>query len=1027
MAEAPFGILEQLVTDSLRHLLDSGSTEHSSVDESEVHRQIARHIASSVERAVHSLPADRRLTDGVEVANALIDELVRSSPKSGLTSADRLVDPATLITAITDGQSAPVRPLTPLSETVLFTNAPDEPQMAKEIGRELLSASSADALVAFIKWTGIRLIEDELTEFLGSGRRLRLITTTYTGVTERTALDRLARMGAQIKVSYDNRSTRLHAKAWLFRRDTGFDTAWIGSSNLSRAAMVDGLEWNIRASSVTTPEVIQKFAGTFDSYWEDPDFEAYDPERDAERFDTEVGRATDDQPLDFSFIDVRPYPFQQEMLDQLELERSRHGRYRNLVVAATGTGKTMVAALDYRRLREQLDSSKLLFVAHREEILNQSISAFRAVLRDGTFGETWVRGQRPKQGEHVFASIQSLTAYDATQLDPGQFDVVIVDEFHHAAASTYRALLNHVEPQILLGLTATPERADGQSVLEWFDNRIAVELRLWDALDQDLLVPFHYFGIHDDVDLSGLAWSRGGYQLSDLGNLYTGNDSRVRMVLQAVKDKIGDPLSMKALGFCVSIAHAEYMAMKFTEAGIPSLAVSATTSAEERAAALRKLRDGDVNVVFAVDLFNEGVDVPAVDTVLFLRPTESATIFLQQLGRGLRRSHGKSVLTVLDFVGQQHRKFRFDLKYKALTGQSRVELIRQAEEGFPFLPSGCHMDLDRVAREVVLDNLRSALPTRWPDRVAELRSLGDVGLVEYIDATGLTLEDIYSGGRSWTQHRREVGFETTEPTAWDEKLGKAFGRMLHIDDELRIGFYRTILDAAAPPTEESFDLVQRRLLFMLHLSLWGVTEKFASIREGFDRLWASGPLRHELSELLGLLDERVSHVQYPFELDLEAPLMVHAMYSRDEVLAAMGVGSPDKPPQLREGVKWVPEANTDMFLFQLNKSERDFSPTTRYNDYAISPELFHWESQSTTSVASPTGQRYLNHREMGTNVLLFSRVKRRSALGGAAPYLFLGPADYVTHQGDRPIAITWKLWTPLPADFYIRAKLAAGT
>ena len=791
--DLPAGISDALIVEAVAaRLAGLADVESTVLDPADVHRRIARHVADAVQRAVRSLPEADRMEAGVELANLLVDQIAHRSPRSGIGSGDRIVAPARILESL--GVGLP-RPLTPLSETVLFTNAPDEPQVGAEIGRELLSADRVDALVAFVKWSGIRLIEEQLREYLESGRKLRLITTTYTGATERTALDRLARMGVGIKISYDNRSTRLHAKAWLFHRNTGFDTAWIGSSNLSKSALVDGLEWNIRASRVATPDIIEKFAGTFDAYWSDPHFEDYDPDRDADRFDDAIGSANRAQPLDFSFVDVRPYPFQQEMLDRLQVERERHGRHRNLVVAATGTGKTIVAALDYRRLREQLDSSRLLFVAHREEILNQSVSAFRAAMRDGSFGELYVRGQRPDRWDHVFASIQSLTAYDPTELDPRHFDVVIVDEFHHAAANTYRALLNHVEPQILLGLTATPERADGQSVLEWFDDRIAVELRLWDALDQDLLVPFHYFGIHDDVDLSALTWSRGGYQTSDLDNLYTGHDARVAKVLEAVNDKIGNPRAMKALGFCVSIAHAEYMAQRFTEAGIPSEAVSADTSPEARAGALRHLRDGSINVVFAVDLFNEGVDVPQVDTVLFLRPTESATIFLQQLGRGLRRADGKSVLTVLDFVGQQHRKFRFDLKYRALTGNNRQELLHQVEEGFPFLPSGCHLDLDRVAREVVLENVKNALPSTWRQRVAELQSLGDVNLAEYLDASGLDLADVYRGGRSWTDHRRAARFERSEPTEWSENLGRAFGRMLHIDDVARLEFYREVLTA----------------------------------------------------------------------------------------------------------------------------------------------------------------------------------------------------------------------------------------
>jgi len=991
------------------------------------HRAVSRYVAKAAERALLALPTEGRAASAADLANLLIEVISKQVPRSGLGAGDQIRIPPEMLRAVHAPPPVgrpPVVPLTPLSETVLFTNAPGEPGVGSEIARELDSADRVDALVAFVKWSGIRLIEDQLQAYLNSGRQLRIITTTYTGATERTALDRLVRMGATVKVSYDNQSTRLHAKAWLFHRNNGFDTAWVGSSNLSRAALVDGLEWNVRASRVTTPDLIDKFAATFDAYWADEHFETYRPDQDTDRFDQAVGAARNEVPIDFSFLDVRPYPFQQQMLDQLQVERERHGRWRNLVVAATGTGKTVVAALDYARLKESLPRARLLFVAHRREILDQSRRMFRLVLRDASFGETYVDGTRPERRDHLFASIQSLSALDPTTIPADHFDVVIVDEFHHAAANTYRALLEHVRPTVLLGLTATPERADGQDVSIWFEGRYAVELRLWSAVDLSLLVPFHYFGIADDVDLSGLRWARGGYQLADLDGLYTGNDARVARVLEAIRDKIGDPRDMRAIGFCVSVAHAEYMARRFNEAGIPSIAVSASTPTEPRQQALRDLRDKEINVLFAVDLFNEGVDVPQVDTVLFLRPTESATVFLQQLGRGLRHSPGKAVLTALDFVGNQNRRFRFDLKYRALTGGSRQQVVHQIETGFPFLPSGCHVELDRVAQKLVLDHIKSSLPNRWPERVSELKAMGDVDLAFYLESTGLEVDDVYQGGRSWTEHRRAAGWVEDAPGSDEVKLGRALGRMIHLGDSIRLNYYRKLLrrEHISQPAAGS---VEWKLQFMLHTSLWGIDSP-GSLEEGWGRLRAEPHMHNELLELLELLEARADRLEVKPRVPEGSPLRVHARYTRDEALAAMGIGTPEKPPSLREGVKWDEGSKCDIFLFTLDKSDEDFAPSVRYNDYAISPDLFHWESQSTTSEASATGQRYIHHRERGTHILLFARETKKTIGGRSLPYMFLGPASYVDHRGERPIAITWKLDHPLPADFYTHAKIAAG-
>jgi len=277
-----------------------------------------------------------------------------------------------------------------------------------------------------------------------------------------------------------------------------------------------------------------------------------------------------------SGLQVRPYPHQEQMLEALEVERTVHGRHRNLLVAATGTGKTVVAALDYQRLCEAAgERLSLIFLANRKEILTQSLRTYREVLADGAFGELYVDGLRPTEWRHVFASVQALSGELLASLKPEQFTVVVVDEFHHAEASTYRRSLDHLKPAELLGLTATPERSNGVDVRELFDGRTAHELRLWDALEEDLLCPFHYYGVADGTALSTVEWKRGAYDLAGLSNVYTGNDSRAAKVLTALRDTVADPTRMRALGFCVSVAHAEYMARIFTEAGLPARAVSA--------------------------------------------------------------------------------------------------------------------------------------------------------------------------------------------------------------------------------------------------------------------------------------------------------------------------------------------------------------------------------------------------------------------------------------------------------------------
>ncbi len=924
----------------------------------------------------------------------------------------------------------------------MLTNAPGEPSLGSELKSEIDTADEVDLLCAFVKWYGLRILESELGRLRRRGAPLRVITTTYMGASERAAIDRLVRdFGAHVKIQYDSHRTRLHAKAWLFRRASGFDTAYVGSSNLSKAALLDGVEWNVRLSKVATGLLLNQFEIAFGTYWNDETFETYNPDEieQRDRLDDALAEASgtrshDRVTISLSGLEVRPFPYQARMLEEIAAERAVHRRHCNLVVAATGTGKTVVAALDFKSLCEQSSSGcpTLLFVAHRKEILLQSLRTYREVLADASFGELYVDGHRPERGDHVFASVQSLASYGVNKIQPERYDVVVIDEFHHAAAATYRALLDRLQPQELLGLTATPERADGTDIRAFFDGRTATELRLWDALGKDLLCPFHYFGIADGTDLAQVRWTRGRYDESALEGLYTGNAARANIVLKQLHDKVVDVGAMRALGFCVSVAHAHYMADVFNEAGINARAVVGTTPGPDRARAIDDLRERRVNVLFTADLFNEGVDVPEVDTVLFLRPTESATVFLQQLGRGLRRSQTKAVLTALDFVGHHRREFRFDARYRALTGATRKGLERDIKRGFPFLPSGCQIVLDRQTQENVLANIRAQVSERWPQIVAELRSYGDMTLPSFLEESGMELSDVVRSDRTWTRLRRDAELPTRSGSTREPELLKRIRALAHVDDLDRQTTYLKLLKDDAPAYASLTDQDQR-FARMLFFSLWPGGGGFTSYDEGLAALREEHAVRDELDAVIELVFEQTRHVATPMSGELAAlPLRVHARYQREEILAAIdyaklaGAGEPQRlPNSMREGVVFSEPWQSDAFLVTLQKSEADYSPTTMYRDYAISPTLFHWESQSGTAVASATGQRYLTHARSGTHIMLFARQHKSDAIG-TLPYLFLGPASYVSHTGDRPIAITWRLDHAMPIDAFLLASAVAS-
>lgn len=732
----PHGVYESVLTPpfSRRITATNGEAHYSTPDDSDLPLILSRHIQQIVQDHL----AGKTAAEQLEITHSIL----RSFGDAHQVSTSQLLH---AITA--HGTRLPNRPSHSLTAGALLTNARDEPNLGNELSLEMETADSVDLLCAFVKFSGVRVIENQLAALRRRNVPLRVLTTTYMGATDRRALDILVReFGAEVRIKYEISSTRLHAKAWLFNRLTGFNTAYIGSSNLSKPALVDGLEWNVRLAEAASSKEIAKFAKVFDSYWSSQEFAKYDPDRDADRLDAALRSAggfsrrehsaypaaapesdftpndelqdheatertgyddpseppgpdestagqpeekagdVDEGPRlvplpDTSVVQFTPYPHQRRMLEALEVERKVFNRHRNLIIAATGTGKTVVAALDYHRLCEASGHQPtLLFVAHRKEILTQALATYRSVVDDPSFGELFVGGEKPVRGTHVFASIQSLSRGGDSYL-PQSWDVIVVDEFHHAEAATYQRFMQSYDATELLGLTATPERADGVDVSKFFGGRTAVELRLWDALNQDLLCPFHYYGISDETDLTDVKWTSSGYDATQLSNLYTGNDARAVLIYRELGEKVLAPRSMRALGFCATIEHSEYMARWFNDHDIPAMSISANTPRDERERGIADLKARRINCIFTVDVFNEGVDIPEVDVVLMLRPTNSSTVYIQQLGRGLRRSPAKAVLTVLDFVGHHRADFDVSGRYMLMTGQSRKELARDLEIG----------------------------------------------------------------------------------------------------------------------------------------------------------------------------------------------------------------------------------------------------------------------------------------------------------------------------------------------------------
>ena len=973
----PDGVYESIVTQALEQAIGEATRGGRSVQVEDLSAVegtslLVRHLATELARRLGPLREEEQL----DLCKRVLEAIGAKGPESSIAEGDA----RQALLAVYRDAPQPPRPQTPLSLSSLLTGAAGEPRLGSELEAEISTADRIDALVSFVTWEGWRRMSDAFQRFALNQRPLRLMTTTYTGATEAEAVEALAKLpGAQVRVSYDGRRTRLHAKAWLFHRHSGFSTAYVGSANLSRAALSGGLEWTVKVGQADLPHVLEKFSGTFETLWESGEFEPFNPASESDRgrlrgaLDRESGRRRDGAATAMLLVAVTPYPFQQAMLDLLEAERMLHGRSRNLVVAATGTGKTMLAAFDYRRLVP-------------------------------------ASGVRPR----LFTTVQSFRSRRLVEkLGQEHWSTVVVDECHRSAADTYSDLVERLQPAILLGLTATPERADGTSILPYFGGRPAAELRLWDALENQLLAPFEYYGLADGTDLTAVRWSRGAYDVGDLEKVYTGNDRRAALVIEQFQRWRGRVHESRALGFCVSVGHAEFMARKFVEAGIPALSIHGGTPDALRQDAPRRLERRSVNVVFTCDLYNEGVDLPFVDTLLLLRPTSSPTVFLQQLGRGLRLHPGKSSCLVLDFIGQAHEQFRFDRTLTALTGLQRGHLRSAVEQGFPSLPSGCHLKLDKVSRQTILESLKTALGGGTQRLARELRACADahggsVTLAQFLDDTGRRLEDVYATGY-FTALRRLACVPTLPPTPEEETLGSRLGLLTHLDDPARLIIYGRLARGQLG-SADALSTADRRRLLMLGYQLFREPGRLLTADAVAAMFEPHSALKAELAELLDLLLDRVplaAQCQLPSDWGLSA----HRTYSRREAQTAVGDWTEVAKPSSREGVRRV-GADIELLFVTLVKEEKHFSPSTRYRDFAISPLLFHWQSQSNTGPESMAGRRYVEQATNGNRFLLFVRKSKGDG------FHFLGPVQYVSHEGSRPMSITWRLQTAMPAALY---------
>ena len=957
-----------------------------------------------------------------------------------------------------------VRNVIPAKGNYLATTTPERASYISEPHRKALISGGEDALVqhllphidqshsldlvvSFILTSGIRLLQPRIQELLDRGGRVRIVTGDYLDVTEPTALRRLLDLKGNVqRLVFQSNKTSFHPKSWIFYFGNGGGIAVVGSSNLSEAALRSGIEWNLRlydrADVKSWNEVVSGFENLLErpelkeltNEWiDDYEFRRIPPTH-RERGFAEV---VPEPPLDLPI----PHGIQQRALSALK-ETRLHEFTAGLVVLATGLGKTWLSAFDSENFE------RVLFVAHREEILAQAQETFRRVRPHARFG-FYTGNEKDLHADVLFASIQTLgRSGHLRKFEPSAFDYIVVDEFHHAAAPTYRTLIDHFTPKFFLGLTATPERTDGGDLLALCQENLVFRCDLFEGISEDLLSPFKYFGIADDVDYEQIPWRSSFFDEKALTQALA-TQQRAQNAFEQYRARN----VKKTIGFCCSISHADFMATFFKERGLRAVAIHSGGSSAPRTTALEQLKSGDLDIVFSVDMLNEGVDIPSVDSVLMLRPTESTIIWLQQFGRGLRKAPGKEELIVIDYIGN-HRIFL--TKAKALLqlgeGDRALALALEAyQAGRLELPPGCAVTYDLKAIEILQKMLRpttsgdalevfyldfqqrhgtrpTALEARHANHQPGQTGHGSwLAFVEHMD--GLTAEE----KRTFAHHRSF--FNELEKT----RMTKSYKMLL----------LKAMLAENQLPGHIDIDRLARRFVMIAERNPQyrkDVTKPLSDI-EGVKRLLIENPI-DALTQHTNKSDSKffdfsgdtfsTSIAVAPADLASFKGLATEIIDWRLGDYLGRGSSAPEQtsgsasPGQLQLWTEYdrsqipaffgasfnrgswnagmVTAGNSLILLVTLQKG--NLAAGNEYADRFIDANSFEWQTQNQTTQTSKHG-KIISGAVPGSSVELFVRTEKLRA-GKAAPFIYCGPLTFTSWHGEKPISVVSSLSTSVP-------------
>ncbi|PRO66476.1 DUF3427 domain-containing protein [Alkalicoccus urumqiensis] len=928
-----------------------------------------------------------------------------------------------------------------MEERLLVNN--ESETLLKELTNSLETCDRFYFGVAFVNYSGVQLLLDAIHEAVKAGKQGQIMTSTYLNFTDPKALRRLQEIqDIHINVFVTDENRGFHTKTYIFEYDDSYKII-IGSSNLTHSALKSNVEWNVEIISKKERPFVERVLKEYHLLWDACHTLSEDFLRDYEKQYEEVQRLRPQQHvLQMRSEYVVPNKMQRRAMDNLARLRQL-GETKSLVIAATGTGKTFMAAFDVQRVKPK----RLLFLVHREDILIKAKETFEYLLHreNRTFGML-TGTKKEAQADYVFANIRTMaTRYES--FSPDAFDYIVYDEAHHTAAPQYQEVMQHFTPDFMLGMTATPERSDDASVFELFDHNAAIEVRLHDALEDGLVAPFHYFGITDveDIDLSDLSASE---QREIARRLQV--HARVDHILHHLYFYGHQGTKRKALGFCVNVEHAKYMAKEFTERGIPSAALSGEDHAAERERVIDRLEDESdpLECVFTVDIFNEGVDIPSVNLVLMLRPTESPIVFIQQLGRGLRKHPGKEFLTVLDFIGNHSRAFLVAL---ALNGQryyDKESLKVAVATGFAHLPGPVHVQMDEISTQQILAQLDQEsfqsmkyLRASYVEFKKIRHGKPPYRLMDYHTYEGApdpVLFIQHSGSYLHFLAKMEKETPLTEMLA-DDRWAKAYeslSKLLPLKRPHEAAILTVLLKQRTITVEQAKQAV-------LH---WMETVEEATVRHAMRTLaqhflddseksrqpalvsWEEEVLVRtdvmdtflENDVYVSWLEDVLEYGLHRFEQEYGA-VTDHVPFfhagTQYKMRDAALLSNFEKSHSSFRGSGLLVNGN-DYFLFVDLHKDASVEERLNYHDELESPTTFLWDSPNNMAQASKRGQNLIHHEAKGNRLHLFVRKYKEIERNKPEPFIYLGEVRVESYEGERPVSFRMQLEEPVPPLLY---------